>query len=883
MAFDDVIFGTATLEPGPGRSPARKARPTAWRLSPLAAAGVILVAVAAAALVAAGAQGPGRGLAVGAASLLAPGAAALPTAAGQWGRSARLSWIVVMSIVTFTLLATGMALTALWAPRAVTVGVLVVSAWVVAVRFLRPAGPRQPDGPPVARRITAAVLDGLPVVLALAAAGALGAFTDTEGAWRALLGTAAIITLWSALSILAGAQGATGGMRLLGLQVVDATTGRPLGARRFATWATAQAALAVSLVGPVAAALRSGGWADGATGSALTTRSTLGAGHPAAGGPAAGGPAASGPAASGPAGPAASTLVPLATLVLAGSTWALTTALADVSTLGGWGLTPALGPVWFAALALVAVVLGVGLATRLSEGWIAAHLTLLVVMLYGTPAFVEVTPRLPWAFKHIAVTRYIEVNGSVDFAGDIYQRWPGMFAWTALLADVTGYRNPVEWAFLAEIGFGLLNVLLVLAIARALSPGSRWAWGAATLYAASNWVAQNYFAPQSLAYAAFLFVSLLVVLHLGGEPRALTRRLEGLLRARPEPASPWPTRTSQMSPPAGVLVAVLLAFATIIVSHQLTPYVALLALLPLAVLGYQRPFWVAVATAAMTLAYLVPHLAFVDATYGILSSLDVVDNATYSAVDLGALSPAENWQRRGTLLLAGLILVLGALGLLRRLLTRRTRSALVVGWLAVAPLMVMLGQSYGGEIRLRAYLFALPWVAIGASWLFEPRGGRRSLGALIGYPVAVAVLVGLFAVTYFQPAAANRTSPAAVNALEWINDNSRTGDVVLTSGASPASIGERYPVPSYSSLSTTKLWLEEEITVPDVIGLAQTIDPDVQRIVVVITDAILDDVDPAPFAPGEIAALYAELLDTPGVEIAYEAGDVRLVMVSATP
>ncbi|WP_205751249.1 hypothetical protein, partial [Bradyrhizobium cajani] len=128
------------------------------------------------------------------------------------------------------------------------------------------------------------------------------------------------------------------------------------------------------------------------------------------------------------------------------------------------------------------------------------------------------------------VTRYIEQQGSVNPAIDIYQRWPGFFAWTAELGELTGFLDPVRYAGLLEPAFALLDALLVFAIARSISRDHRWCWSAATLFALSNWVAQNYFAPQAFAYTLQLFVCLLLFTALQSPPRAAALWLERLVR-----------------------------------------------------------------------------------------------------------------------------------------------------------------------------------------------------------------------------------------------------------------------------------------------------------------------------------------------------------------
>ena len=130
-------------------------------------------------------------------------------------------------------------------------------------------------------------------------------------------------------------------------------------------------------------------------------------------------------------------------------------------------------------------------------------------------------PRLPWVYKHIAVTRYIETFGSVDPSIDIYHRWPGFFSFAAFLGEAIGYPDPVSYAQWAETVFPLINVVLILAIARSISRRRAWYWTAAIVFTICNWVGQSYFAPQALAFSLYLALTLIVLTYLRAEPRRL--------------------------------------------------------------------------------------------------------------------------------------------------------------------------------------------------------------------------------------------------------------------------------------------------------------------------------------------------------------------------
>jgi hypothetical protein len=172
-------------------------------------------------------------------------------------------------------------------------------------------------------------------------------------------------------------------------------------------------------------------------------------------------------------------------------------------------------------------------------------LLLLLLLMYGTSPLVEDAPRLPWVYKHIGVTEYILANSTLDPGLDLYHRWPGFFGLTALLSSASGLA-PTALASWSELGFALVETVLVLAVARGLVDERRYAWTAAVIFTLANWVGQNYFAPQALGFALYLAVwALLLRLPRGARtPRSPTVRRARQTRARRPPrVARGPSRT----------------------------------------------------------------------------------------------------------------------------------------------------------------------------------------------------------------------------------------------------------------------------------------------------------------------------------------------------
>jgi len=222
-------------------------------------------------------------------------------------------------------------------------------------------------------------------------------------------------------------------------------------------------------------------------------------------------------------------------------------------------------------------------------------------------------------------------------------------------------------------------------------------------------------------------------------------------------------------------------------------------MLPLFLLGFFRPTWLGIAIFVLTIAYLIPNLDYVQQNFGIFSSFDPVANATYSAVDQTLVSDASKWQGRGASALTVLTIALAGAGFVRRLWAGHVRTTVIVAWLAVAPMLTLLGQTYGGEGKFRVFLFGLPFYAMGVAWLFWP-ATARNLRSRVGCWVALTAMMVLFVAIYYQPEASYRVQSSDIVASEWLDQNLRGGDQALTMVPSnfPVLIG-----PNYYLLNTT--------------------------------------------------------------------------------
>jgi hypothetical protein len=467
----------------------------------------------------------------------------------------------------------------------------------------------------------------------------------------------------------------------------------------------------------------------------------------------------------------------------------------DTGQLGDLGLLAAYPASWFGALGLVLAVCIWGVVGRhAGSKWImSASVTSLVLILYSSASLLTTVPRLPWAYKHIAVTDYISASGHLDPSIDIYNRWPGFFTASAFVGEFIGYRDAAEYASWAEIGFALVDVLLVLAIARTISGNPRVYWTATLVFALTNWVGQNYYAPQAFAFTMYLTMCLTALTFLRGTPVKVARLMERW-SVRPLPTEDRSGSAPGGAPQIAAIVAILVLQGVVAASHQLTPYMAVLGLLPLFAFGFFRPKWVGPVLLAIAIGYLLPNLEYVSSSYGLFSGFDVLANAGARLSAAGPVPDAAKWQEIGVRALSGLTVILALLGFLRHFRNGEVRTTLMVGWLAIAPALTLFGQSYGGEGRLRVYLFALPWLAMGVAWLFWS-GGSRTRSTVFGAAVSLMAMALLFTATYFQPESRYRVPEGDVIAAKWLDSRVEWNDLtVLSAGAFPVLIGPNYPI-----------------------------------------------------------------------------------------
>jgi hypothetical protein len=458
----------------------------------------------------------------------------------------------------------------------------------------------------------------------------------------------------------------------------------------------------------------------------------------------------------------------------------------DLIHLRNIGLPAGLPLSWYVALA-IAVTGGVLVtASRRPHGLvIAVYVGVVALIMYGTlPALAHVAP-YSWTYKHIGVTSLLEQTGTVHPGVDVYNRWPGFFAAAAAFAKLAGIA-PMSFAAWFEPLFVAVDALLVAALARAVSGRARAAAWAALLFTVSNFVGQDYYSPQAVAFVLSLATLVLVMRQLT-DPDAMHWRLRALI-ARMSPAERAEPAIKPLALSRATSIGlILLLQAAIVATHQLTPYVLVAEVGVLTVLGVTRPRWLVCVLALFAIGYLLPNLAFVREHFGLFTGFDPLGNANVATVGGGQPWAVIN----GGSAISKLLSVMALLAALRLVRLGHGRTVAIILALAAVPFAILLASSYGGEASLRVFLFSSPWRIILVAWgLATLRGAWRPLLAGV---LAIGAVTVLTLPTFLGRAPLVVIPHAEVTAATYFYSHAPTGSVLTLAGPDfPTRLEPRY-------------------------------------------------------------------------------------------
>ncbi|MFI9244531.1 lipopolysaccharide biosynthesis protein [Streptomyces sp. NPDC053086] len=444
---------------------------------------------------------------------------------------------------------------------------------------------------------------------------------------------------------------------------------------------------------------------------------------------------------------------------------------ADLDRMGGLGLVSVLPPATTAGAVLLIAVFAALLRLR-REHRALLLLTLLatVVSLHALPAVIEPEPRFPTAWQHLGFIDYIDRTDSAVPDLDARWSWPGFFAVAAFVGracGITDFTEVIRW-WPTAVQLAYLAPMFLLT--RALRASWRAKWTGLWLFVLSGWVGQDYFSPQGFTYLLYLvFVAVLLVWF--RPPRVIWTRF------RPGEAEVEPAGRRQR---ALLLLLLIGLYAASVPAHQLTPFVMLGVLTALVLLGRSElrglPLLCAVLVAVWVGFMAEPYWSgHFDELFGGVGGVGSNVSTSVSGRIQGG-SSTHKLVLYARVLLAGSVLALACWGWWRRRSHRYRERCLPV--LTFVPFLGFGMQSYGGEMALRVFMFAVPGAALlGGLALFPRTGGaataRRPLLAPVAALLAGVLLMGGFLVARWGNEPFERTRPGEVAAMDWVYAHDR--------------------------------------------------------------------------------------------------------------
>jgi hypothetical protein len=483
----------------------------------------------------------------------------------------------------------------------------------------------------------------------------------------------------------------------------------------------------------------------------------------------------------------------------------------SVTEIGSLGLISALHPGLYAALALLtASFLICVFRTRPYPSVLpAAHVVVFAILLFGAATIIEPEPRIISGWLHVGFADYIARTGETLPELDARFSWPGLFALTAMATRAAGMKDAMPLLGWTPVVANVLYCAVVFRLARATSLDHRRAWLATWFFLPANWVGQDYFGPQALNYFFYLLIVAALLTWFRPartdvspeSPNFPTRvcrrlgRIVGLTRAPfLRELEPCPVDRLTL---VGLIVTLLVIFLASTASHQLTPVMIVLSVAGLVVVRRCSVRALPILLGVVVLAYIsyltVPywsgHLHDMFGSFGNVSG--TVQNG---AVDRVRGDDGHQIVVKLRLLLAPTIWILAVAGAWRWM--RRGGADLGLMALASTPFLLLALQSYGGEVFMRVYLFALPFIAVLVATLVAPTWPvrRRAVTAVAAALLSV-ILTGAFFVARYGNESFEQVRPADVQAVGWLYAHAPAGSslVAITSNVPWRSQGvERY-------------------------------------------------------------------------------------------
>ncbi|MEU7467081.1 hypothetical protein AB0A94_00700 [Streptomyces sp. NPDC044984] len=491
----------------------------------------------------------------------------------------------------------------------------------------------------------------------------------------------------------------------------------------------------------------------------------------------------------------------LLTLLLAAGLWCYALPRIGFREMGDYGLLDRLPAAYH--LSLLVLTAGFVLSLRragTAPWWPAAHCAALLFALKAPPAVLYDAVRYPWASKHDAVVDTMLANGELRpgaaLSGNMsaYDQWPGFFTLGAGLVRAFGVESAAAYANWAPIVLGLLMMPVLVLMYRTFCQDWRLVWTAVWIFQLANWVGQDYFAPQGLAYLLHLTVIAVVLRHFVRPGSAGRLRDRSFLDPAAAPVPP-PTGNRQRAVCVVILAPLI---AAVNATHQLTPVMLCICLLALNLTRRYRNYGLLAVTALLMLTWdlTMGRPLFTETLSTLKESIGELTQNSRAGYAGQLTGPGPELAGTANVLMVLAVAALaGAALVLRR---RLVRSALPLLLVSAAPVPLFAVNDYGGEMLFRVYLFGLPGAAFFAAAALVPavagthrsrmRAVRRRVAA-VALPAVLLVLLAGFLPSYYGKEKMYYTPPEETALVTRALDNAPDGSLILaTSGSFPQAL-----------------------------------------------------------------------------------------------
>jgi hypothetical protein len=427
---------------------------------------------------------------------------------------------------------------------------------------------------------------------------------------------------------------------------------------------------------------------------------------------------------------------------------------------------------------------------------LTGHVLALIVMLFGTPALIEEVARFTISWRHAGIVELVARTGTVRPDLDVYGNWPGFFVLVGFLSRAAGHSNVLGFAEWASVFFNAAYLGPLLLLYRSVAVNPRTIWLAIWIFYSANWIAQDYLAPQAFGYLLYLS-SIALLLHMYSSRASLWRRL---------------VSSRQRVSVAGIILVILFAAASV-PTHQLTPVQLTISLAGLA-LVWRRvpralPVFIACVVAAwavfMATPYLDGHLT------GVISDVGRIGSSVEEGVSARVAGSEDHLFVVRTRLALSVAIALLAVAGCARLLAEGGKEALDrrLLVLALAPALLPAVQSYGGEVGLRAFFFALPFLAFFAANLFHPPWTHRvSLRGTTATALVLLVILAAFGFARYGNERADFFTRNEVSAFEYVYDHASPTSLLAVAASNAPWKFERYELHEYVVANKLDGWDE---------------------------------------------------------------------------